>query len=190
MIKSISALHGHMKKGRYGATGKPGICIEEVIVASLIQISSWPDTIHEIEKVAAKLSGINFAPGPGQVKRGKRSNLLRIEPLKWWVITDHSEIAHPSVAVEKGIMLDLTSSRTWLKITGPQTVSLLSHFLPLDFRDGSFPENHVASTGFHHIGITVWRDGDGFNLLLPRSFALSIWELLEASAYQYGLKVI
>src|SRR6056300_544982 len=114
MVKSVSALHGHMKKGRYGSTGKPGVCIEEVSVASLIQISSWPDTVPDTEKVAAKSAGLRAAPGPGQVRIGKKSNLLRIEPLKWWVISDHVEIALPSVVAEKGMVLDLASSRTWL----------------------------------------------------------------------------
>ena len=189
MVKSVSALHGHMKKGRYWAAGKAGVIIKEVAVASLIQISSWPDTVADTEKVAAKSAGLGTAPGPGRIKIGKKGNLLRIEPLKWWVISDHGEIALPSVVAEKGMVLDLASSRTWLKITGSQSASLLNHFLPLDFRYRSFPENHVASTGFHHIGVTVWRDGEGFNLLLPRSFALSLWELLEASAHQYGLEV-
>jgi len=189
MAKSVSALHGHMKKGRYGAAGKAGVIIKEVAVTSLIQISSWPDSVPDNEKVAAKSAGLRAAPGPGKVKRGKKSDLLRIEPLKWWVISDHGEITLPSVAAEKGMVLDLSSSKTWLKISGSQAAHLLNHFLPLDFRKDVFSENDVASTGFHHIGVTVWRDEDGFNLLLPRSFALSLWELLEASALQYGLEV-
>jgi len=189
MARSVSSLHGHMNKGRYGAPGKAGVIIEEVAVASHIQISSWPNTTQDIEKVAAKSAGFSTAPGPGKVKRGKTSDLLRIEPLKWWLISNNKEITLPSVSAEKGMVLDLGSSKTLLKITGPQATSLLNNFVPLDLREQMFLEDDVASTSFHHIGVTIWRNGVGFNLLLARSFALSLWELLEASSHQYGLEI-
>ena len=189
MARSVSSLHGHMNKGRYGKPGKAGIVIEEVAVASFIQISSWPNTIQDIERATAKSAGLSTTPGPGKVKRGKISNLLRIEPLKWWLISNKEEITLPSFSAEKGMVLDLGSSKTWLKITGPKATSLLNNFVPIDLRKEIFLEDDVASTSFHHIGVTIWRNGVGFNLLLPRSFALSLWELLEASAHQYGLEI-
>ena len=189
MARSVSALHRHMNNGRYGAPGKAGVIIEEVVVASHIQISSWPNTIKDIERAAAKSVGFSTTPGPGKVTRGKTSNLLRIEPLKWWLISNNEEITLPSVSAEKGMVLDLGSSKTWLKITGPQATSLLNNFVPLDLREQMFLEDDVASTSFHHIGVTIWRNGVGFNLLLARSFALSLWELLEASSHQYGLEI-
>ena len=189
MARSVSSLHGHMNKGRYGAPGKAGVIIEEVAIASHIQISSWPNTIKDIERVTAKSAGFSTAPGPGKVKRGKKSNLLRIEPLKWWLISKNEQITLPSISAEKGMVLDLGSSKTWLKINGPKSTSLLNNFVPLDLRKEMFLEDDVASTSFHHIGVTVWRNIEGFNLLLPRSFALALFELIEASAYQYGLEI-
>ena len=155
MARSVSSLHGHMNKGRYGAPGKAGVIIEEVAVASHIQISSWPNTTQDIEKVAAKSAGFSTAPGPGKVKRGKTSDLLRIEPLKWWLISNNKEITLPSVSAEKGMVLDLGSSKTLLKITGPQASSLLNNFVPLDLRKQMFLKDDVASTSFHHIGVTI-----------------------------------
>lgn len=189
MAKSISALHGHMKKGRYGAPGKPGVSIKDVPVVSMVQFSAWPDTVSEFAKIVSRSSGLRSVPAPGQIKSGKSGSLLRVEPLKWWFLSDNTAPSLKPVSSDIGVVLDLSSSRNWLKVFGPEAATLLSHFLPLDFRTASFPENHVASTGFHHIGVTVWRDGDGFNLLLPRSFALSLWEMIEASARQYGLEV-
>ena len=84
-------------------------------------------------------------------------------------------------------MLDMQDSRCWLRVGGGQAGTLLSHFLPLDMRSAAFPEGAVASTAFHHTGVTLWRDQDHFNLLIPRSSAQSLWELLCESAQQYGL---
>jgi len=189
MANKVSALHGHLKPGRYGATGTPGIILKEVPVISLMQFSAWPDAVSEAGKMAARSAGQRIYPGPGQVKRGKKGALLRIEPLKWWFISDHEEIAPPSMPADVGMVLDLADARTWLRIEGKKAEMLLNHFLPLDFRKDEFTENDVANTGFHHIGVTIWREGDGFNLLLPRSFALSLWDMLVASARQYGLEV-
>ena len=62
--------------------------------------------------------------------------------------------------------------------------------LPLDLRPASFPVGSVASTAFHHVGVTLWRSDDGFELFLPRGFALSLWEMLLESAAQFGGEVV
>ncbi|WP_395174169.1 sarcosine oxidase subunit gamma [Roseibium alexandrii] len=88
------------------------------------------------------------------------------------------------------MVLDLSSSRTWINLNGPNATHLLNNFLPVNLSDTAFPTGSVASSAFHHIGITLWRDEHGFNLLLPRSFAISLWEQLTDSAAQYGYAVI
>jgi sarcosine oxidase gamma subunit len=48
----------------------------------------------------------------------------------------------------------------------------------------------VAATAFHHVGVTLWRSEAGYELFLPRGFALSLWELLYESAQQFGVEVV
>ena len=122
------------------------------------------------------------APGPRVAVVGTAGALLRIEPLKWWVFGT----AAPVLSPEEGATLDLSHSRTHLQISGPQATTLLNRHLPLDLRAGSFPVGSVASTAFHHVGATLWRSEAGFELFLPRGFALSLWELLLESAAQFG----
>lgn len=69
-------------------------------------------------------------------------------------------------------------------------MELLNRHLPLDLREGAFPLGSVASTAFHHVGITVWRSEAGYELFLPRGFAVSLWELLRESAEQFGVEVV
>jgi heterotetrameric sarcosine oxidase gamma subunit len=88
------------------------------------------------------------------------------------------------------VLLDLSQSRVRLHVGGRQAALLLNHILPLDLSVRSFSENTVASTAFHHVGITLWRDSSGFNLFLPRSFAASLCEILTEIAQQYGLEVL
>jgi len=79
------------------------------------------------------------------------------------------------------------NARCWLRITGAKAETLLNHFLLLNLRPSFFVDEAVATTAFHHIGATLWRDADGSNLLLPRSSALPLWRLLSESWHQYAL---
>ncbi len=86
-------------------------------------------------------------------------------------------------------MLEITQSRVWIKVSGSHAETLLNHFLPLDLREGAFPVGHVASSALHHVGVILWRTENCYNLFIPRSFAVSLWEMLCESAEQYGLEV-
>ena len=69
------------------------------------------------------------------------------------------------------------------------STTLLNRHLPIDLRENSFPLNSVASTAFHHCSVTLWRSVEGYELFLPRAFALSLWEILVESASQFGYEI-
>jgi len=123
------------------------------------------------------------------VEAGPAARILRIEPLKWWLISD-VDLVKPDLQAEMGAVLDISQSRVWLRFTGPKASQLLNHVLPIDLSDAAFPDGVVASSVFHHVGVTLWREGANFNLILPRSFAASLSEILIESASQYGLEVV
>ena len=161
------------------------ITLNEVHPLSLIQIAAWPDTIANAATYGAKLAGSEQAPGAGQSTAGQRGTLLRIEPLKWWMISDRPQADCPDLSSDTGATLNLSDAHTWIKISGAKAETLLNHFLPLDLRKGAFPIGSVASTAFHHVGVKLWRDTAGYNLLIPRSFARSLFEHLMETARQY-----
>jgi len=189
MAELMSALKGHMSPGRYGLEGAPGVTLSEVHPFSLTQVSAWPDSLQAAGRQVARLAGCNAAPGPGQAIDTATGPLLRVEPLKWWLIGQDAPTNPLSLAAETGAVLDLSSSRSWIRLSGAYAADLLNRFLPLNLSDAAFPPGASASTAFHHIGVTLWRDADFFNLLLPRSFAATLWEMLTESAAQFGLEV-
>ena len=185
MANRISALHGHKQTGRYGRSGDTGIFLTEVSNLMLYQIAAWPETIEQVGQQAAKLVGVPHAPAPGKAVSGTTASLLRVEPLKWWL---EGAAATPMDA-ESGSVLDLSHSRTRVQITGDEATSLLNRHLPLDLREENFPLGSVASTAYHHVGVTLWRSEQGYQLFLPRGFALSLWQGLFDSALQFGVEV-
>ena len=189
MANPVSALNGILPSSQSGGMTNAEITLQEISGFSLVQFSAWPETLRATAKIATRFTEVKQAPNPGSSANGKTATLLRIEPLKWWAISAQSMPDAPDMPAKNGAALDLSHSRTWIKIGGSKADTLLNHFLPLDLRDDYFKPGCVASTAFHHVGVTLWREPKEYNLLLPRSFAGSLWELLFETAQQYGVDV-
>ncbi len=186
MAERISALAGEYNPGRFGVAGEIGVIFREAPNPVLFQVAAWPDTIAAAGARAAEAVGAGEAPGPGRAMVGAAGAVLRIEPLKFWILGTGA----PQFDAADGVTLDLSHSRTLVRLSGPQASTLLNRHLPLDLRDMSFPVGSVASSAFDHAGVTLWRSEAGFELFLPRGFALSLWQVLLQGAAQFGYQVI
>ena len=176
--KRVSALDGHYSKGQFGPDSVVGVRLAEIRELTLHQVASWPETWAASGAKAAKAVGATSAPGLNQAAVGRKGALLRVEPLKMWVLGRGA----PQISPHEGAVLDLSHSRTHLRISGPEAALLLNRHLPLDLRNASFPVGTVASTAFHHVGVALWRSDAGFEVFLPRGFAVSLWQVLLESA--------
>lgn len=189
MVDRISALAGFYRTGKFGILGEDqsaGVILENVHDLVLHQVAAWPDTVDAVGKQVAKAAGSKIAPGPCKAEVGSNASLLRIEPLKWWMFGAEA----PGVDAEQGATLDISHSRTHLRITGSEAVPFLNRHLSLDLREDSFPVGSVASSVIHHVGVTLWRSEQGYELFIPRGFALSLWEGMVETATQFGLEVV
>jgi heterotetrameric sarcosine oxidase gamma subunit len=189
MVTPVSPLEGHLAPGRSGlVTGAgPGIRLSERRIASLWQVAAWPGRLSQAGAAAAAAAGAPEAPGPGRSAAGDTATLMRIEPLKWWLVAG-DDLDRPALDGQDGTVLDLSHARTVIRVEGPETAALMARLVPLDLRARSFPEGAVASTGLHHSGVTLTRREGGIEIFALRSYALSIWEHLAESAAQFGLE--
>ncbi len=186
MAERASALSGHYQRGQFGKEGGAGVILSEVSGLVLHQLSAWPDTLDQVGFTGAQACGVDKAPGPGRAAIGPRGALLRIESLKWWCYGSQL----PELAAEDGTTLDLSHSRTHLRVRGQAAQACLNRLVSLDLRPNGCPLDSVMSTAFHHVGITLWHSKDGFELFVPRGFALSLWEVLTDTAAQFGAEVV
>ncbi len=154
----------------------------------LWQISFWPDAA---DAVAARLAEtFGAAPPPGRVAHSGGHRLLRAEPLTWWIIGGAPPF---EPAPEEGAVLDLSHGRTMIRIEGQAAADLLARFVSIDLRDAAFPDGAHAATGAHHSQWNLLRRdaGDpGYDLLVGRSFARDIWEMLVIHARQFGAEAV
>ena len=185
-VNRISALASDYASRENGNDNQNvGITLSEVRDLTLWQLAVWPDSLQSQAGAVANQIGLSSFPGFGSVVSDAGIAMLRIEPLKFWVLG--AELTECDA--NNGTILDLSHSRTHIRIDGPQATTVLNSYLPLDLREQSFPVGSVASTAFHHVGVTLWRSELGYELFIPRGFALSLWELLIAASEQYGLSV-
>ena len=189
MVDRISALAEQYQPGKSGLLGdgdSAGVILQEISSITLYQLAAWPQSVEAVATMVANTIGAEQAPGPGNAQSGKHGSALRVEPLKWWLYG----IAAPEIEAEQGSMLDISHSRSQVRVTGTEAVTFLNRHLSLDLREKSFPVDSVASSVIHHVGITLWRSGQGYELFIPRGFALSLWQGLVESATQFGLEVV
>jgi heterotetrameric sarcosine oxidase gamma subunit len=185
MVDRVSALVGHNQPGHRGDSSKSGVILREPQDLLLHQVAAWRDSIDEVGKTLANTIGAAAAAGPCSAVTGSKGSMLRIEPMKWWLVG----IAAPAFDAEQAVTLDLSHSRTRLCVAGDDAAEFLNRHFPLDLREASFPVGTVASSATHHVGVTLWRSGEGYELFIPRGFALSLWEGFVESAEQFGVEI-
>jgi heterotetrameric sarcosine oxidase gamma subunit len=190
MVERTSALEGHNTPRQFGPIGQdgPGIRLHERAISSLWLIAAWPERLAQAGAAAAQAAGVDTAPGPGLSATGPNGTLLRAEPLKWLLVGE-GEIAQPALDATDGTVLELSHARTVIHVAGPSAVDLMARMVSLDLRPAVFTDGSVASTGLHHVGVTILARDGGFDIFVLRSYGLAIWETLIESAAQFGAEI-
>jgi heterotetrameric sarcosine oxidase gamma subunit len=193
MLEKISALAAHYHTGLAGEIGSdgPGVTLREIRDAGLWQISGWPGTMEEVGKRLAEIVGAEAAPGPLKSAAGTKGTLIRAQPFVWWLTRASEETAKQAMEIdaEQGTALDLSHSRTVIRIEGPHASDLLNRGLSTDLRPASFPDGSFAGGSIHQVGVHLHHRADGYDLYIPRGFAVTLWEFLTETAAQWSCEV-
>ena len=185
MVSRASALASNYIIGSKKFDEKITLTFQEIRDLNIKQIAAWPSTIEIIDSKLANIINVKYAPGFNKVLSSNNNHILRIEPLKWWIL--NSDI--PILSTEEATTLDLSDSFTCLEIQGEKSVIFLNKFLPLDLRENSFSLDCFASSIIHHVSIKLRRTKNSYQLFIPRGFALSLWEIFLESASQFNYEV-
>ena len=164
---------------------RDGLTIGEVSRGCLWQIAAWPDTFIEVQAALAQACGC-AAPEPGQIARGARGRLVRVEPLKWWAISAEGAQCPYAPDAGQGASLDISHDQAGISIKGARSRDLLSRLVPIDLRDRSFPDGSFATTQCHHMITRVLREDEGapaFEVLVMRSYAADLAEIVHHHAH-------
>lgn len=148
---------------------------------TLLQFHAWPDRFPAMARDLAERFGAAAVPAPGRAVQGKDCALLRVHPQRIWLVSDRSVTA-PTLPPETGAVLDLSQARTVIHIEAAKAGPVLSRFVTVDLRPEHFAVDRIAVTPLHRVSVLLWRRAGGIDILAPRSFAASLWDVLTETA--------
>jgi methylglutamate dehydrogenase subunit D len=194
MAERRSALAEVLKPGVYGAAGPagPGVEITELKSLAAVQVAAF-----DADRAAGAIGTALGTPAPSSrngVATVGHATVLWTGPGRWLVVEPESRdlaslLAHDCPG-EVAAITDLSHARTGLRVEGSKVRDLLAKLCMLDFDSAVFPSGTCAQTQFGHIGVLLYcRVHDGFDVFVPRSFAVSAWESILDAALEFGCRV-
>ena len=158
--------------------------IAEVTGRDLVQFAGWPGRFEQALDIVAELVG---CPAPADTRaaasRGEVT-LFRVGPERLWIAAplahDTAARLRRAFAADAGVVTELGHSRTVLRLAGPAAATLLARCVAVDLDPAAFPAGAFAQTPLHQVGVLLHRTGEqGFDLYVPRSYALSVMQWLR-----------
>jgi heterotetrameric sarcosine oxidase gamma subunit len=131
----------------------------------------------------------------GRVLDGGSRALLKLSTLDWLV---RAEAAWPDLCrslrtelSDLASVTELSNARTVIRVQGPHAVSVLAQGVSLDLSDLAFPPGGFAQTRCGPFAVLLSRDrsGDRWDLMVHRSYAVSLWEWLLNAGASVGVQV-
>lgn len=162
----------------------PGLSLRSC--GRLLQYHAWPDTYAEMAGMVARHCGVAANPAPGRSTHGTAGSLLRIHPQRLWQLSERSDAGGVELEPHVGVSLDLSHARSIVGVAETVAEPLLSRFIAIDLRPQAFAVDDVAITPLHRVSVVLWRRPNGIDILVPRSFARSIWDVLAETAERLG----
>ncbi len=195
MSSLVYALAETARPGIYGASRAegPGLEVTELRPVTMLQLDAWPDTKETLEAILGDQLKLEVPVTPGQANVSPEGTLMVIAPGRYLLVSDSGDITRSlseNIAVEIGVLTDLSHARAGIRISGRNAADVLLKGVAIDLDIRSFPSGSVAQSSFHHVGLTLHRkDETTFDLFVFRGFAVSFWKALTDAALEYGYEV-
>jgi methylglutamate dehydrogenase subunit D len=178
--------------GCFGASldAGPGITLSDAPLSGLVQIAGW-SRFDTAVLPALKTLGFSDAGDFRNSRQSGDATLFRTAPDRL-LITGISagDILETAGANPELAALDLGHARMQINVEGRDAEGLMAQLAPIDFRLNAMPVGSFVQTGIHHIGTLIYRtSATRFELLVPATFARSLWEFISLNAAPFGYDV-
>lgn len=172
------------------SAGRAGVRLASLPRGSLWQVACWPDAYEGVGGALGEALGCE-GPAPGRIAIGSEDRLLiRVEPLKWWIIGPDGADCPVTPGPDQGAWLAMSHDQAGIAVEGEEAAELLKRFVSIDLRERSFPDLSYATTLAHHMITRVLRrDRDGvprYEVLVMRSYADDLHGLLAEHLALFG----
>jgi methylglutamate dehydrogenase subunit D len=151
-----------------------GVVLSEAPNFTLTQLAGDDKSIKKVlGKVPAKVGVVMEAPN---------RTLLRIGQHQFWLLGE------PILAADGVYITPLSSSRTRIKLDGPNAREVLARCALIDFHPSEFKPGQFVMTAIHHTPAVIQcTDENEFYIFVLRTFALNAWEWLCGAGETAGV---
>lgn len=169
-----------------------GVWANEIPLLGYISLRGNPADAGFVE-AASKTLGVKLPTEPCTLAHSAGTTVLWLSPDEWMIITARSTHG----ALQKNLTEGFTGIRSQVAdnsggysqviVQGRNVHDVLAHCTVYDL--AHLTEGRVVGTTFGKSSVYLRRAGDGYCLLLRRSFADYIWRYLERAAQPYGFGI-
>lgn len=196
MIERISALIGIMKPGRFGNTApdaKP-VLVAEMYGRRLIQATAWAQTAPALGKALKKATGCTLPRSVGETAVTEGLTVMRVGPRRFWLAHERRfDLDLSGFTTAIAAVVELTDSRTILRIEGRHTRDVLAKGLPIDTHPSAFPSGAFVQSVIAHIPVLVHQppsiNDEAFEIYVPSGYARSFLDWLKDAANEFGCEI-
>ena len=193
-----SALAPALRPGTFGATpdGGPGVTLAERRGLAHVHLAGRPTGVRFLDAARSALA-LGLPTEPNTVARSDRFTVFWLAPTRWLV--ESASLPAPDLESRLrgriaglGAVTPATGGRTVVRLAGPAARRLLAKGVPLDLHPSAFPPGTCAQTALAGAAVLLHAllpDGAAFDLYLPRSYALHLFEWLEDAAPEFGCRI-
>ncbi|MGH1467066.1 MAG: sarcosine oxidase subunit gamma [Cognatishimia sp.] len=185
MLEPKSPLSKYLVPTMVGAQGDDSLCLSERPISSLWQIAGWADFDAAAKSVLTKL-GVQSGDYRHKGAQGDVS-CYRVAPDR--ILIEGCQNLD-EFAAENLVVLDLSHARTVICISGAQARTALAKLCAVDTSAEAFQPGQFIQTGMHHIAVLMQCLSDEeFEIQLPGTWAVSLWEAICFNAEPFGYEV-
>ena len=162
-------------------TGTADIILSERRHMQITQISFFKAQEKSLNSYLQNLNNLSL-PSFSCCDMADELAAARIEMSKIWILgaLDIKEVPASFYP------LDLSSSRSVLRVQGPRANDLLARLCAVDFRDDL---RNFHGTSIHHCAVHIHKLERGFDIYMPRSFGESLTDFIIDIARQYHVQM-
>lgn len=97
-----------------------------------------------------------------------------------WLVEGGPEDLAAAIS-DAAAVTDQSDGWAGLRLEGAATIDVLARLVPLDLDAGAFPHGRIARTLLRHVPCALLRDGEAFEILVPRSFVATAYHDLAGA---------
>lgn len=195
-LAALSPLHGSVTAGEFGDRSRGiGIVLAEPAQRAVVQVSARRLREDALAEAVAAHWGVELPRRPAFASRGDCS-FVWSGPGQWMVVAAGGGTALEAL-LDRHLgafawLCDRSDGLACLRMSGPHLREALSRGVPVDLDARAFRPGDAAMTLVEHMAVQLWQvdDGPTFEMVFPRSSAVSLWRWLTASCAPFGYRVL